>query len=240
MTLLNGTFGVEVDTNPASSSIFNVAGVLSVQAGGIAGTTYTFAGTGTGGDIAVTRDLGGTGTDVSTITLTGGNPADGSGSLIIAEFGINIQLGSGYSEDGLNTVTITMTGSGGQIQTGANKNDNLSINIGNMKSTALGISSSTIADGASAQDALDAVNTAINTVSTQRAELGAIQNRLEHKINNLDTSAENLSAAESRIRDLDMAAEMTKFTSSNILIQAATAMLAQANAAPQSVLQLLK
>ncbi|MEJ6950186.1 flagellin [Halanaerobiaceae bacterium ANBcell28] len=76
-------------------------------------------------------------------------------------------------------------------------------------------------------------------VSAQRSELGAYQNRLEHTIENLGTSAENLQAAESRIRDLDMAAEMMEFTQSNILNQAATAMLAQANQAPQSVLQLL-
>jgi len=77
-------------------------------------------------------------------------------------------------------------------------------------------------------------------VSTQRSKLGAYQNRLEHKINNLDTSAENLQAAESRIRDLDMAKEITEFTKNNILVQASTAMLAQANSAPQNVLSLLQ
>jgi flagellin len=80
---------------------------------------------------------------------------------------------------------------------------------------------------------------AINTVSAERSKLGAFQNRLEHTISNLGTSAENLQAAESRIRDLDMAEEMMAFTKNNILQQAATAMLAQANMAPQSVLQLL-
>ena len=84
------------------------------------------------------------------------------------------------------------------------------------------------------------MNDAINKVSTQRANLGAYQNRLQHKINNLDTSAENLQAAESRIRDLDMAKEMTTYTKNSILVQASTAMLAQANAAPQGVLQLLQ
>ncbi len=90
-----------------------------------------------------------------------------------------------------------------------------------------------------ASAAIKAVNNAINLVSTQRAKLGALQNRLQHKINNLDTSAENLSAAESRIRDIDMAKEMTNYTRWNILSQASTAMLAQANQAPQGVLQLL-
>ena len=82
-------------------------------------------------------------------------------------------------------------------------------------------------------------DTAIETVSAERSKLGAMQNRLDHTINNLGVAAENLSAANSRIRDVDMAAEMMNFTRNQILIQAGTAMLAQANARPQSVLQLL-
>ena len=90
-----------------------------------------------------------------------------------------------------------------------------------------------------ANEAIKTINDAIETVSTERSKLGAMQNRLEHTIANLGTSAENLQAAESRIRDLDMAEEIMAFTKNNILQQAATAMLAQANMAPQSVLQLL-
>jgi len=90
-----------------------------------------------------------------------------------------------------------------------------------------------------AQRSLIIMTDAINELSTSRAELGAIQNRLEYKIANLDNSAENLAAAESRIRDVDMAKMMTEFTKNNILFQASTAMLAQANALPQGVLQLL-
>jgi len=91
-----------------------------------------------------------------------------------------------------------------------------------------------------ADGAITTINNALETVSAERSKLGAHQNRLEHTIKNLDTSAENLQAAESRIRDVDMAKEMMEFTKQNILQQAATAMLAQANQAPQSVLQLLK
>ena len=91
-----------------------------------------------------------------------------------------------------------------------------------------------------ALNAIDSVKAAIRTVSDQRAALGAVQNRLEHKISNLDNTVENVSAAESRIRDVDIAKEMTNFTKNNILSQAATAMLAQANAAPQGVLSLLQ
>ena len=97
----------------------------------------------------------------------------------------------------------------------------------------------TITDQDSADEAITIINKAIETVSAERSKLGAYQNRLEHTIANLGTSAENLQAAESRIRDLDMAEEIMAFTKNNILQQAATAMLAQANMAPQSVLQLL-
>ena len=96
-----------------------------------------------------------------------------------------------------------------------------------------------VSSQASADKAIKTINDALETVSAERSKLGAMQNRLEHTIANLGTSAENLQAAESRIRDLDMAEEIMAFTKNNILQQAATAMLAQANMAPQSVLQLL-
>jgi flagellin len=127
------------------------------------------------------------------------------------------------------------------VQTGANEGDSLDLSIGDMKAeTILGGLDVGIKTQSAAATAITSVDDAINEVSTERAKLGATQNRLEHKINNLDTSAENLQAAESRIRDLDMAKEMTTFTQNNILVQAATAMLAQANAAPQNVLSLLQ
>jgi flagellin len=91
-----------------------------------------------------------------------------------------------------------------------------------------------------AESAITTVDSALKLVSEERAKLGSIQNRLEHTTKNLDTSAENLQASESRIRDVDMAKEMMEFTKNNILQQAAQAMLAQANQAPQGVLQLLR
>ena len=105
-----------------------------------------------------------------------------------------------------------------------------------LKATA-GISISSQAD---ASNAITALDEAINSVSAERAKMGAVQNRLEHTINNLSTSAENLTAAESRIRDVDMAKEMMEMTKNNILQQAAQSMLAQANQTPQNVLQLLR
>lgn len=138
-------------------------------------------------------------------------------------------------------VTVTQRASDGiVIQTGANEGDELKINIDMMNTAALGISKTSIGTRTNASHAITDVNNAINMVSTQRAALGALQNRLDHKIANLKVSSENLSAAESRIRDVDMASEMSTFTKNNILSQAATAMLAQANNAPQNVLSLLR
>ena len=97
-----------------------------------------------------------------------------------------------------------------------------------------------ISNHTKASAAVKVIDNAMETVSTERSKLGAYQNRLEHTIKNLDTSSENLQAAESRIRDVDMAQEMMNFTKNNILQQAAQAMLAQANQAPQGVLQLLR
>ena len=91
-----------------------------------------------------------------------------------------------------------------------------------------------------ANKAIETVKAAINTVSSLRAEFGAAQNRLEHTINSLQVSSENITAAESRIRDTDMADEITKYTKNNILLQAAQSMLSQANATPQGVLSMLQ
>lgn len=140
---------------------------------------------------------------------------------------------------------------------GANAGQNISLTISAMDAHSLGVAGTggssasgasaavatsgiSISNQASANAAITTINTAITTVSTERAKLGAYQNRLEHTINNLNTSSENLTAAESRIRDVDMAKEMMAQTKNNILAQAAQAMLAQANQQPQGVLQLLR
>lgn len=130
------------------------------------------------------------------------------------------------------------------VQIGANTGQNMSIGVSSAKAQDLGLRSASgdtldVSSYENATAAITTVNDALEAVSAERSKLGAFQNRLEHTISNLNTSAENLQASESRIRDLDMAAEMMSFTKSNILNQAATAMLAQANMAPQSVLQLL-
>ena len=130
------------------------------------------------------------------------------------------------------------------FQIGANSGQTLAVTIGAMDGTSL--LGSAVADfklgddGKNAGTMISNIDKAIATVSDQRAALGAVQNRLEHTINNLTATNENLSDANSRIRDVDMAEEMMTFTKSNILSQAATSMLAQANAMPNSVLNLLQ
>ena len=126
------------------------------------------------------------------------------------------------------------------FQVGANAGDTLTVNLGTASDAATLGATGDLTTAANATTAIGKLDTAITTVSTTRANLGATQNRLEHKINNLNVAVENLSASESRIRDTDMASEMVNFTRSQILSQAGTAMLAQANQAPQNVLQLLK
>lgn len=127
------------------------------------------------------------------------------------------------------------------FQVGANSGQTITMAIGAMDASALSVKAIDVRTAASAiTGQIDTIQSAIDKVSSERAKLGAYQNRLEHTTNNLNTSSENLQAAESRIRDVDMAKEMMNYSKNNILQQAAQAMLAQANQAPQGVLQLLR
>jgi flagellin len=125
------------------------------------------------------------------------------------------------------------------LQVGANSGQTMDVAINASDSATLGVDALDVTDAAAVATSLDAIDDAISTVSTDRAGLGALQNRLQHTINSLSVAAENAAASESRIRDTDMAKEMTSFTRSQILQQAGVSMLAQANQAPQSVLKLL-
>jgi flagellin len=127
------------------------------------------------------------------------------------------------------------------MQIGANASETITITIGVMDANTLGIQNTDVSTTqTAASTAITAIDNAITKVSEQRSKLGAYQNRMEHTVTNLGVAAENLTAAESRIRDADMAKEMTDFTKNNIINQSATAMLAQANQLPQGILQLLK
>ena len=122
----------------------------------------------------------------------------------------------------------------------ADAGNTISVTLKQMSSSGIGVSGVSITSADSAKTAIATINTAIDTVSSMRSDFGALQNRLEHTINNLGVQTENISAAESRIRDVDMAKEMMAYTKNNILVQASQAMLAQANQVPQGVLQLLQ
>ncbi|MFY0741561.1 flagellin [Solibacillus silvestris] len=126
------------------------------------------------------------------------------------------------------------------FQIGANQGQTLSLDVKDMRADALGVRNLQVGNQSQAATAISVIDEAIASVSKERSKLGANQNRLEHTINNLNTSSENLTAAESRIRDVDMAKEMMEQTKNSILSQAAQAMLAQSNQLPQGVLQLLK
>lgn len=142
---------------------------------------------------------------------------------------------------GLTQAQTEAAGNGGMtFQIGSNKGQTITFGVKDMRSAALNVTSVNVSTQAGASVALSTLDKAITAVSSERSKLGAVQNRLEHTINNLSTSSENLTAAESRIRDVDMAKEMMEFTKNNILSQAAQAMLAQANQQPQGVLQLLR
>lgn len=219
---------------------------------------------------ALTGDFAGGASSKGTYTISGGTDADtrnkatlngvtlheGDKSVTLAQ-GVTMDISSLTATDWASSANLTKALFGTEtsgsvtitqhaaetpltIQTGANNGETLSININSMKSADLGLSGASIATQADAAASINIVTHAINEVSSQRANLGAYQNRLEHKINNLDTSAENLQAAESNVRDVDMAEEMVEFTKNNILLQAAQSMLAQANSQPQGVLQLLQ
>jgi flagellin len=158
---------------------------------------------------------------------------------ILAEVG---KTGTDTEFNGLKILagSVATAASAVTLQVGANASQSIAFTIGTVSASDLGISgiAGSTASGASA--AIASLDAAISTLTTARATLGAIQNRLENTINRLGVTAENVQAAESRIRDADMAQEMIQFTKSQILQQSGTAMLAQANQAPQSILSLLR
>jgi flagellin len=168
---------------------------------------------------------------IGSITVTGNI----TGNVNVG--GFNISFDSSLV-DGSTDVTFETKAVAFQI--GANEGQMTKLAISDMSSEALKVDAIDLTTADSASKAITTIDEAIQKVSAERAKLGAIQNRLDHTINNLGTSAENLTAAESRIRDVDMAKEMMEFYKNSILQQAAQAMLAQANQLPQGVLQLLR
>jgi flagellin len=247
--------GVAAASNFISAFNGSVLGQDYVATGDETGITITAKEYGTVGNFTITDDV-----DAQGMGLTSGDgDVSDTGVDIAGTIDGKAATGSGLTLTGTagdNAVSVTLTeaangstGAKGDIivdknqltlQIGANKGQEMSISIGSMATDDLGISNVDVSTNTGAQNAIELLDTAISLVSSERAKLGAYQNRLEHTINNLGTAAENLTAAESRIRDVDMAAEMMEFSKNNILMQAGTAMLAQANQQPQAVLQLLR
>ncbi|MGE5589025.1 MAG: flagellin [Bacillota bacterium] len=222
-----------VETQDVGSAAKQVIAGMNAATGGAA-----FDGTDVGVDAVITA------TDENAVAIASysarGNEITITQSGTNAK-GLTFSVYSGFAVATAVVANVTVNANNAMnFQIGANAGQSMYASVGNMSATALGISNISVTARSSASDAVAVLDTAIKTVSGERAKLGAVQNRLEHTINNLGAAAENLTAAESRIRDVDMAQEMTAFTRNQILMQAGTAMLAQANQKPQSVLQLLR
>ena len=227
-TAANGAYMV-VRTSDAATAGFDAADWKVVGPDGkektIAQATADYGITVTDADIQFSAGAAGTAASVGTALGLDANVKVGESiTLVVSKF----------------EAASTDLGDSIMTQIGANAGQTAFISIGDMRAKAIGVDQIDISSKFGAQTAIETVNNAITKVSSQRSSLGAMQNRLEHTINNLGAASENLTAAESRIRDVDMAKEMMAFTKNGILQQAATAMLAQANQQPQGVLQLLR
>jgi flagellin len=216
------------------------------------GKTYTFSYNATTDTLTLTRS----GDNVSQSITLSAIAAGGSLELNFYQLGVSLKVTStgGITADNLGAALTagatdsitTASGSGSaNFQVGPAATDAISVSFDKVDVDALGLTTAldnfnTAKTVANAQALVTALDNAVNTVSEKRGKFGAVQNRLEHTVASLGVAQENMSAAESRIRDVDMAQEMVQFTRNQILLQAGTAMLAQANAAPQVVLQLLR
>ncbi|HLZ30209.1 MAG TPA: flagellin [Chloroflexota bacterium] len=227
------------------------ANAITVTTNGVAGTNHLLldlglgvAGANTTSTTTVVAGKNAAGTYASNGgTATAFTAANGS-TLLGGGLQIDTALNTGGATTALNSFTFTDTNKAANLQIGANAGQTLGVGIEDMSATALGVAnldvSTSTAINAAGTGTLALIDTAIASVSAQRATLGAYQNRLEHTISNLGVSQSNLTASESRIRDVDMAAEMVNFTKTGILQQAGQAILAQANQSGSGVMSLLR
>jgi flagellin len=265
-TLLDGSYGKTAGvrtTYDANNSIAIVAGdTVNVAVTGGSGTVSVglSAGTFTGTQFAamlqsaVRGALNGTGNAIDAAAaneFTVSSTVVGAGAAITASNNYSAAVtltdgtGTPVVDEGLTGLTAgaiaAASGSGGLFQVGANANETVALSISAVTLTALGISGLDVTTSdVTRAAAISSLDGAISSVSTTRGNLGALQNRFESMINNLQVTTENLSASESRIRDTDMAQEMVSFTKNQVLQQAGTAMLSQANQIPQTILSLLR
>lgn len=230
-----GKENVEVTkaANPADAAAGNLATAAEIKLHLSTGKTYT--------EKDIENILKEAGYDYSVkLEDTTNTDGDADGKIYFNVKGdaeVAITDGAGVGKD-----SVPNNGKGLTFQIGANgvEDQRVTLNVNDMSSSAIGVANADVSTQDSANAAIDMVDAAVKTVSMQRAGLGALQNRLEYTVNNLTTTNENLTAAESQIRDTDMATEMINYTKNNILQQASQAMLAQANQQPQAILQLLQ
>lgn len=238
-------------TDTAGNSLGIVAGdtvtIEYMQDGAYQSSTVTVAAATALSDLAVTADYGLTvdtdGNVLATAAAGGTTNAVYGLTMTVTDASGNKRTAatnalSDYTQT-QGAENVRLNGSS-TILIGANTGQDISIDIGNMNASSLGVENIEVDSQKKANIAISVIDTATATVSSARAKLGAVQNRLESTINNLSASSENLTSAESRIRDVDMASEMAEYTKLSVITQAATAMLAQANQQPQQVLTLLK
>ncbi|MBW2036276.1 MAG: flagellin [Deltaproteobacteria bacterium] len=237
--LIHGTFGAKVDDMTSNVASKGIAGTSSIDVSahiGDSDAAFTIHDT---ADNTITLTNG---TITQTVTLSD----TGAQTINFDKLGVKVTVDNAYDDNSeLNNVAFTCTNDTQYIQVGTtnDSNDYIAMTMGNMDTDqnyggGSALSGWSISTVTAAQNALNSIDAAIAYVAQKRGDLGAIQNRLGYAAANLATTIENTQAAESTIRDVDMAAEMTSFTKNQILLQAGTAMLAQANMAPQQVLAL--
>ncbi|HHV82395.1 MAG TPA: flagellin [Tepidanaerobacter syntrophicus] len=249
----DGNFTFTIGTNASAASLVTDKDSLVTEINNAITAYETANGPGSSGLASAALASDAIGGDTATVagsgTLTGGADANPAETIVTFTSGANTETvvvadtaksvtGTGAFE-GLTFETSDVTAAAGTINITTVEAAAADVSDPNNIKEAVAPKGINVSTQEAADKAITVINKAIETVSAERSKLGAMQNRLEHTINNLDASAENLQAAESRIRDVDMAKEMMEFTKQNILTQAATAMLAQANASPQTVLKLL-
>ncbi len=246
--LLNGGLG---STVAPTSGAAVTDGVSKLESTGASAGVYTFAqvvGTagGSTAKVTLTRNADGFAVTLDNIAqLTGLNTSVLDFGALGVRVTVNSQLttGAGPYVYNLNADTITVSGGSATLVIGSDPNDNnqkLSFSVNDMRATALGVAAVTVATQTGANAAVTSIDAALTSVTTQRSKLGAIQNRLEHTVASLGVSVENLAASDARIREADIAVESSSLVTAQILQQAGTAVLAQANASPQAVLSLLR
>ncbi|MEE9605113.1 MAG: flagellin [Candidatus Scalindua sp.] len=240
-TLIDGTFGTTgISTYGALGGAYDVNSVD--VSGASANTTYNVVISTSGTTKVMTIDDG-AGTSQA-ISVDFNDIDDGaSQTLSFSSLGISVVVNSEYDQGANLTTGVMISGDLGdstfQVGSGDDVNDRIAFSLGDMTATGLAIDTIDVDSQSDAQAALTLVDAAIGTLATRRAEIGVTQNRFGFTIANIATSVENITAAESVIRDADLAFETIAFTKNQILLQAGTAMLAQANIAPQSILGVL-